>query len=81
MRSSLFLLLFAFVLSSCEKEFLVSESELPEWLKDSIRQDELVIKDNPKSMEAIGSWKRTRWDKVYYYEYFSLILQIYLNNP
>jgi hypothetical protein len=74
MKKILVLLLLAFLLSSCEKEYLVPENEWPQWLKTSIQEHEQSIKENPKSMARIAAWKRTRWNNTYYYEYYNLLL-------
>ena len=38
----------SFLLSSCEKVYLVPESELPQWLKATIQEHEKAIEENPK---------------------------------
>lgn len=68
------IILLFFLLISCEKEYLVPESELPQWLKNSIRRDEQFIKDHPHGLAAMGAWNRTRWNDEYYYEYYNLLL-------
>jgi hypothetical protein len=73
--SSIFPLILLFILlSSCEKEYLVPESELPEWLKDTIEEQVQSIQENPKGMAAMGAWKRAKWNRVYYYEYHNPLL-------
>jgi hypothetical protein len=69
-----FLILLTLLISSCDKEFLVPESELPQWLKQSIREDEQSIKENPHGLAAMGAWKRSRWNKEFYYEYHNPLL-------
>jgi hypothetical protein len=68
------LILLTLFLSSCEKEYLVPESEVPQWLKQSIQEDEQSIKENPRGMAAMGAWKRAKWNQVYYYEYHNPLL-------
>jgi len=67
-------ILLACLLCSCEKDYLVPESELPQWLKTSIKQDEKAIEENLKGGAALGAWIRTRWDEAYFYEYHNLLL-------
>lgn len=68
------LILLTILLSSCEKEYLVAESEVPQWLKQSIQEHEQSIEENPRSMAAMGAWKRAKWKQVYYYEYYNPLL-------
>ena len=67
------LLLLASLLLSCEKENLVPEDEWPQWLRTTIEEHESFIQANPKSSAAVGAWKRTTWNRVYYYEYYNLL--------
>ena len=67
------LLLLASLLLSCEKEKMVPEDEWPQWLRTTIEEHESFIRANPKSSAAVGAWKRTTWDRVYYYEYYNLL--------
>ncbi len=73
-KAAVYLFLMALLLVSCDKEYLVPECELPQWLKDNIEQHEQSIRDNPKSMAGIAAWKRTVWKQEYYYEYYNLLL-------
>lgn len=68
------LFLLAFLLCSCEKDYLVPESELPQWLKTTIQEHEKAIEESTKGWPAMGAWKRARWDETYYYEYYNLLL-------
>jgi len=63
--------LFAIVLSclSCEKDYLIPNSEVPKWLKDKISQDEATIKSDPKLMPNYGAWIRYEFQGDKYYEY------------
>jgi hypothetical protein len=68
------LLLLASLLISCEKETLVPEDEWPQWLKTTIEEQEQSISEDARSLYAVGAWKRTTWNRVYYYEYYNLLL-------
>ena len=68
------LILLTILLSSCGKEYLVPESEVPQWLKQSIQDDEQSIEQNPRGMAAMGAWKRAKWKQVYYFEYHNPLL-------
>lgn len=68
------LILSTLLLCSCEKVYLVPESELPQWLKTDIQEAEQSIKENPKGWPAMGAWVRTRWDEAYFYEYHNPVL-------
>ncbi len=63
--------LFALILllSSCKKDYLIPSDELPGWLKSKISQDEQIIKEQPKLMNAYGGWLRYSWNNEYYFEY------------
>ncbi len=54
---------------SCEKDYLIPDKEVPEWLKTRINQDEQIIKDSPQLMNAYGAWLRYEWQNEYYFEY------------
>lgn len=73
-KAAAFLFLMALLLVSCDKEYLVPERELPQWLKDNIEMLEQNIADNPKSMAKISAWMRTEWKHEYYYEYYNPLL-------
>jgi len=73
-RRILALILLALLLSSCEKEYLVPENELPQWLKDNIQEQKQSIQEHPNGMAAMGAWRRASWNKVYYYEYHNALL-------
>jgi len=70
------LAIFAF---SCEKEYLVPEDELPDWLLDQIELYEQTIADNPKSSYAWSSWIRYEWNSEYYYEFWNLLSSTFPN--
>ena len=64
----------ALLLCSCEKDYLLPESEVPQWLKSTIQQAEQAIEENSKTVEAMGAWKRTQWNDTHYYEYHNPLL-------
>jgi hypothetical protein len=68
-------LMFSFTLMfiSCEKDYLVPEKEVPDWLKTKISQDEQAIKDSPKYMTSYGCWLRYSWQNEYYFEYHNVV--------
>jgi hypothetical protein len=69
MKKTIFL--FAIILSclSCEKDYLVSNKEVPKWLRDKISQDEATIKTDSKLMPNWGAWIRYEFKGNKYYEY------------
>lgn len=66
------LLILSLVFFSCEKEYLIPENEVPEWLKSQISQAEKSIKENPKGWHAYGAWIRYKWQEEYYFEYHNM---------
>ena len=60
--------------ASCEKEYLVPEKELPQWLKTSIEKDQEIIAEDSGSMKAMGKWTRSEWRNELYYEYTNMLL-------
>ncbi len=54
---------------SCEKEFLIPNKEVPDWLKTKISQDEQAMKDFPQSWRYYGGWLRYDWQNEDYFEY------------
>ena len=68
-------LVFMFVVSSlsCERELLIPDSEVPEWLKDRITHDEALIQDSPQSGLDFAAWIRCKYDGKYYFEYLNLL--------
>jgi hypothetical protein len=68
------ILVLALFFSSCEKDYLLPESELPQWLKSTIQKAEQAIEENSKTMDAMGAWKRTEWNNTHYYEYFNPLM-------
>jgi hypothetical protein len=62
---------FSFILYACEKDNLIPDKEVPEWLKAKISQDEQIIKDSPQLMNAYGAWMRYSWQNEYFFEYYN----------
>jgi len=58
-----------FFLFSCEKDYLVPNKEVPDWLKIKISQAEKSIKADPKGLTAYSAWIRFKWQNEYYFEY------------
>ncbi len=60
---------------SCEKssEYLIPESEVPEWLKTRIAQDIKTLESDPRSSLRISAWMRTEFEGEYYYEFINLL--------
>jgi hypothetical protein len=73
MKNLLLLLFFCLLFSSCEKDYLVPDREVPDWLKAKISQDEQKIKDSPKLMYSYGAWLRYKWQNEYYFEYHNVL--------
>ncbi len=71
MKKALILVIATLVFFSCEREYLIPQSEVPKWLKVKIAEDEAYAKDKPSSMIAWGTWSRTKWNDQLYYEYYN----------
>ncbi len=63
---------FSLIFFSCEKDYLIPDKEVPEWLKIKIKQDEQLIKDSPQSWKNYGGWLRYKWQNEYYFEYHNV---------
>ena len=74
MNKILAIVMLALLLCSCEKDYLLPESEVPQWLKNTIKEHEKAIEEDSRTMAAIGAWKRTQWNDTYYYEYYNLLM-------
>jgi hypothetical protein len=73
MRKIALMIVFSLIFFSCEKNSLVPENEIPDWLKTRISQDELKIQENPKYMTSWGAWIRYKWQNEYYFEYHNVV--------
>jgi hypothetical protein len=73
MKKFAFLALFFLFFTSCEKDYLIPDTEVPGWLKAKISQDENLMKDSPKSMAYYGAWMRYQWQKEFYFEYHNVL--------
>jgi len=58
MRKIALMFVFSLVFFSCEKDYLIPDNEVPDWLKTRISLDEQTIRDNPKYMASWGAWVR-----------------------
>ncbi len=58
MKKILLLLLSALLLISCEKNYLVPASEVPEWFEDRIAETEKEIRTNEMSALDMCAWVR-----------------------
>jgi hypothetical protein len=63
------MLVLSIIFFSCEKDYLIPDKEVPEWLKTKINQDEQIIRDSPQLMNAYGAWLRYKWQSEDYFEY------------
>ena len=72
MKKILFLLVIVSLAYSCQKNELVPEDEIPNWLKERIAQDELAIEDDPQSGLDMAAWIRYKFEKRYYFEYYNM---------
>jgi hypothetical protein len=48
MKKLMLMFFFSLIFFSCEKDYLIPDKEVPEWLKTKINQDEQIIKDSPQ---------------------------------
>lgn len=71
-RTVLFIML-AFAMLSCEKDLLIPDSEVPDWLQERIANDEALIQNNPHSGLDAAAWIRYKYDGSYYFEYLNLL--------
>lgn len=69
MKKITFLFLLSFFLYSCEKDYLVPKSEVPDWLKTEISKAEKTIKESPAGLTSYSAWIRYQWQNEYYFEY------------
>jgi hypothetical protein len=69
MKKLAMMLFISAMLFSCEKDYLIPDNEVPEWLKSKIEQDEQMMNDHPSSCLYYGAWLRYRWQDEYYFEY------------
>ena len=74
MKKILSIIFLAILTFSCEKDDLVPEEELPDWLLDQIELQEQAVADNSKSGYAFSSWIRYQWNSEYYYQYWDMAL-------
>ena len=59
-----------FLFTDCNKNKLIPEDEVPQWLKERIAEDEVDIEESdPKKMVNFGAWIRYKFNEDYYFEY------------
>ncbi len=73
MKKIIILLLFSFMSFSCEKENLVPATEIPNWLKDRIAQDEKDIESGNRPDLENAALVRFIYLENYYFEYHNLV--------
>lgn len=79
MKKILFLLSVIVFASSCEKNQIVPDDEVPGWLKTRIARDELTIASNPQSGLDIAAWIRYKYQKEYFFEYHNMLSSSFPN--
>lgn len=73
MKKLIILLILSFLSFSCEKENFVPDSEIPDWLKGIITQNETTLKSNKNSPVGITAWVRYKHLEDYYFEHINPI--------
>ena len=69
MKKTLLLITIALLFFSCRKDNAVINSNVPEWLKIQIAQDEATIRTDPKLMQNYGAWYSYEFNGEKYYEF------------
>lgn len=69
MRNIITLIVITLFGISCEKDYLIPNSEVPKWLREKISADEATISSDPKLMPNYGAWLRYEFQGYRYYEY------------
>jgi len=75
MKHYIFVFSLFLLIASCEKssDYLIPESQVPEWLKARIVQDEKTLESDPRSSLSISAWMRTEYKGAYYFEFINLL--------
>ena len=73
MKKILFILLPLMLLSSCDKDYLVTAAEIPGWLKDRIAWTEKQIMEDDKSGLEMTAWIRYTYKGDFYYEWINML--------
>ena len=73
MKKALYFIIIALLFFSCGKDNSIFESDIPEWLKVKIAQDEATIKTDPKLMQNYGAWYSYEFKGETHYEYDNLL--------
>ena len=69
MKKALLLVTIALMFFSCANDDSSADSDIPEWLKVKISQDEATIKSNPALMQNHGAWYSYEFNGETFYEY------------
>ena len=69
MKKALLLVTIALLFFSCGKDDSSADSDVPEWLKVKISQDEATINSNPALMQNHGAWYSYEFNGETFYEY------------
>jgi uncharacterized protein YcfL len=67
MKKLALLLFISIMFVTCEKDYLISNKDVPDWLKADIKLQEQIIKDSPQLMNAYGGWLRYDCQNEYYF--------------
>lgn len=73
MKKLLILIVISLSISACQKDGTLPENDIPQWLKDRIAHDEMIIETDPQSGLDIAAWIRYKYEKEYYFEYHNLL--------
>lgn len=63
------LLIITFLLAACEKNYPITDNEVPIWLQEKIAEDEATIEKDPQRMVSYGAWIRYEYKGGRFYEY------------
>jgi hypothetical protein len=60
---------------SCEKQsdYLIPDSEVPDWLKVRITADKKILESDPQSSLNISAWTRNEYKGNFYFEFINLL--------
>jgi hypothetical protein len=74
MKRVILLLLPVMLLTACEKQSFVPSGDVPEWLKEMIREAEEGDSNPPMYGTDFGAWVRYKYAGNYYFEWINPIL-------
>jgi hypothetical protein len=63
------MIILLFMACQSEDESMLASSELPAWLEEQIKEDELIISSDSTRMPIYGAWIRYEFENSYYFEY------------